>query len=345
MEGPALFRFQPELSETLPWVKICPPKTEVHSLERLAKKWGHDSLYIKREDQTDSVYGGNKVRNLEFVLGEAIKKRAEKIVTLAPLGSNFIAALAAQTEKLSLQAEVHHFVMQKNPQVLTHVDFSRAHGANLKLYPGVSGIARAAGHGFASVVFDAPNTHWCAPGASSLRGALGHTNAALEVVEQVKNGEMPMPHTVVVGAGTCGTIAGLTAGFRLAGFPTRVVGVRCVDPIVCNISAVVRLSNKVLSYLGSSLRVAPMHVTLLSNPLDSGYAKPLERAQNLIREFYEEEGIYLDTTYTSKVVARLEEEIKKGTYRDQTVLYWHTFSPAAMLWNEKNKPKEINRIV
>lgn len=337
MTPPSLFRFFPELESSLPWVRLCPEKTPVHQLSALAKRWNHEGLYIKREDQTDSVYGGNKVRNLEFVLGEAIQSNASRIVTMAPLGSNFIAALAAQTRKLNLKAEVHHFVMQKNDQVLTHARFSEAYGANLNVYPGMTGIARAAGNGFASIVRSKLKTHeaqWCAPGASSLKGALGHTNAALELVEQVKAGEMPIPDYVVVGAGTCGTIAGLTAGFRLAGFPTRVIGVRCVDPIVCNVTTVVKLANSVLEYLGSNLRVSPLHISLYSSPLDMGYAKPIERAKELMDLFYDSEGIYLDTTYTSKVVARLHEEIEKGAFKGKTVLYWHTFSPAAMLWNK-----------
>lgn len=348
MPGPALFRFAPELEGRLPWVSLCPDKTEVQRLVHLQEKWNHPSLFIKREDQTDSVYGGNKVRNLEFVLAEAVNSKATKIVTMAPLGSNFVAALAAQTRRLKLKAEVHHFVMQRTPQILTHADFSEACGANLNVYAGMTGIARAASGGMVSMArsqFGSPAALWCAPGASNLKGALGHVNAALEVVEQVKNGEMPIPDVVVVGAGTCGTIAGLTAGFRLAGFPTQVIGVRCVDPIVCNTTTVVKLANRVLRYLGSSLRISPLHVRLDSSPLDSGYAKPILRAKELMDMFYETEGIHLDTTYTSKVVARLEEQVLKRTFDNKTVLYWHTFSPAAMLWNEEVSRSKLNENV
>ncbi len=336
----ALFRLFPQFQNSIPFLSLIEKPTEVARLKNISRIFGHTELYIKREDQTDSIYGGNKVRNLEFVLGEAKSRNAKKVLTMAPLGSNFIAALAAQAEKVSLAAEVEHFVMVRNAQVNAHADFSREHGALLNVHPGYSGMLFAASQ-IAYTRMTDNDTYYCPPGASYTTGALGHVSAALELAEQIHANEIPKPDFVVVGAGTCGTIAGLTAGFKLAGLDIKIIGVRCVDKIVCNKMAVARLANSLLKKLGSTLVVYPHEITLFTSPLDKGYASPIEKADELIELFLQNENIELDTTYTSKVVAKLEELITEGHFIGKKVLYWHTFSPAAMNLNKKRLSQNV----
>lgn len=186
------------------------------------------------------------------------------------------------------------------------------------------------------------DTLWCAPGGSSVTGALGHLNAALELAEQVRAGEIPQPDVIVVGAGTCGTMAGLTAGFRLAGLDVRLIGVRCVDRIVCHLRAIARLANGVLARIGVPGRVHAHDITLVESPLDHGYGVPLGRAEELMASFEADEGIRLDTTYTSKVVAKLGELLTSGMFTGKNVLYWHTFSPAAMHWGQGRRQQGLD---
>ena len=64
---PALFDRFPELSGKIDWVRLETSPSPVQRLEHL----GHDNLWIKRDDILSTVYGGNKVRKLEFVLADA----------------------------------------------------------------------------------------------------------------------------------------------------------------------------------------------------------------------------------------------------------------------------------
>jgi 1-aminocyclopropane-1-carboxylate deaminase/D-cysteine desulfhydrase-like pyridoxal-dependent ACC family enzyme len=325
MNAPALFRARPELKDRIAWTSLCPRSTPVSRLSRFGRRYAHERLFIKREDATDGTYGGNKVRNLEFVLGEAMARGKRRILTIAPLGSNFVAALAAQTERLGLTAEVQNFERARNEQIDRHSRFSRAHGVRSTLHQGVLGPVRAAGASLRS--FLAEEAFWCAPGGSSVLGALGHVNAALELAEQIRDGELPEPDVLFVGAGTCGTAAGLTAGLRLAGLSTKIVAIRCVDSVVCNRSRIAGLANRVLARLGSSLSVRAGEITLVAPREKSRYAEPLAEAHALIESFHGDEGIWLDTTYTTKVVQAMAEQLR--FLRDKTILYWHTFSAAA----------------
>lgn len=83
---------------------------------------------------------------------------------------------------------------------------------------------------------------WIPAGGTSALGILGHVDAALEVVEQVRSGLLPAPARVVVPLGTGGTAAGLVLGFAIAGLETEVVGVQVVPRIVANRARVAALA-------------------------------------------------------------------------------------------------------
>ena len=68
-----LFEYYPSLADTLPYVSLTELPTPVHELRKLGKDLGIGHLYIKRDDLSGKVYGGNKPRKLEFLLGNAIR--------------------------------------------------------------------------------------------------------------------------------------------------------------------------------------------------------------------------------------------------------------------------------
>src|SRR3954470_8978467 len=122
--SPLLFQSAPHLRENISWIPLVDGPTPVHPLPGAAEWLRHDRLYIKREDATDSLYGGNKVRNLEFLLGTAIARGAKRVATIAPYGSNFVAAMAAQSKRIGMPSEVFHFVPSRSDQMEKHARFS-----------------------------------------------------------------------------------------------------------------------------------------------------------------------------------------------------------------------------
>jgi 1-aminocyclopropane-1-carboxylate deaminase/D-cysteine desulfhydrase-like pyridoxal-dependent ACC family enzyme len=103
-----------------------------------------------------------------------------------------------------------------------------------------------------------------------------------------------------------------------------VIGVRCVDSVVCNRYRIAGLANATLSLLDVRSRISMRDVDLR----DSGrvhYGIALESERNIISEVRSLSGIELDTTYTSKVFKFLKAEA--NVFRDSNVLYWNTFSP------------------
>lgn len=322
-----------------------PEATPVGRLMELGEDIGHANLFIKREDQTAPGYGGNKVRNLEFLLGRARSLGFRHVSMVAPLGSNFVAAAASQAARVGMSSEFFHFVPTVNDQLQKHAQFTQSVGARLHIREGAVlpaivnsslGLGLRIGRNFV----ESEKTYRLPMGGSDVLGALGHVNAGLEVAAQIRSGEIPKMDHLVVGVGTCGTMAGLLVGLRMAGLTTKVVGVRCVDKIVCNEYRIAALANQLTKKLRLNFRFKSSDICLKDyNLYDEperasvfNYARPLVHAQELISRVFELEHITLDTTYTSKVIHFLKNWVKKDPFQTckKKILYWHTFSPTAM---------------
>jgi 1-aminocyclopropane-1-carboxylate deaminase/D-cysteine desulfhydrase-like pyridoxal-dependent ACC family enzyme len=317
------------------WISLIDNITPTYQLNNFPTLFNHSRLFIKREDLTSDLYGGNKVRNLEFLLGQAKHSKATKILTLAPLGSNFIAALAAQAKKVNLPVSTYHFTPHLSEQMIKHAQYSKAVGAQLKTYNGgyIPSLIQATLH-FANDCFLNYQDSFIMPtGGSNTLGAMGHVNSFLEMIEQVKNKEIPNPDYLIVGVGTCGTIAGLLAAKILTNHPVNIIGVRCVDRVICNKWNIARLCNQILAMLNSDRRLKLSEINLVDNG-HIKYGEAEADANELMKSIFQTEGISLDTTYTTKVVSALSRLLQRPDLKDSNLLYWHTFSDAAMNRNE-----------
>lgn len=86
-------------------VPLMPMPTPLHPMHYQPS--GKDvSLFIKRDDMTGVGPGGNKIRSLEFLLGEARSRGASKILAAGPEQSNLCALTAAACAKAGLDCEL-----------------------------------------------------------------------------------------------------------------------------------------------------------------------------------------------------------------------------------------------
>ena len=78
-----------------PRVKLFPAPTPLHRLENLTRELGGPDIWIKRDDCTVVATGGNKVRKLEWLIGEARAQGAKHVVTQGAVQSNHVRQTAA----------------------------------------------------------------------------------------------------------------------------------------------------------------------------------------------------------------------------------------------------------
>jgi D-cysteine desulfhydrase len=328
-----LFERFPRLRETLPWVPLADLPTPVHRLDRLGKDAGLAELWIKRDDASSTVYGGNKPRKLEFLLADARAAGKDEIVTCGGAGTNHGVAVTLLARSLGMTT-----TLVASPQpVLSYVRANIAAycEAGAKVVPTggeVAVVLAALRYCAACRVRGGPAPYFMWFGGSSAVGVIGFVEAAFELAAQVAAGDLPCPRYVVVPVGSCGTQAGLELGLRLAGLPTRVIGVAVVPRAVTNRHVVARMANAAARLLHDRcdgvprVYIRPRDVVVLHDYLGAGYGHPTAAGKDAMRRMIEAEGIALDPTYTGKTVAGLLDWATRAGLSREPILYWLTLN-------------------
>ncbi|MCD6390419.1 MAG: pyridoxal-phosphate dependent enzyme [Dehalococcoidia bacterium] len=335
-----LFEQYPLLQEKLANVPLCEFPTPVQRLERLGDELGVSQLYIKRDDLSGKLYGGNKPRKLEFLLGDALRSKAKEVMTFGCAGSNHALATAIYARQVGLKS-ISMLMPQPNAHyVRRNLLMSHCCGAELHL----------CGAGLESVmnkplVYAATTyqrlRHWLKtgrtpyiipPGGSSPLGDTGIVNAAFELRKQITSGEMPEPEYIYVACGTMGTAAGLILGLRAAKLGSRVVSVAVYSEKFINARAMIKIIDKINSLLCSldasfpRFEFSETDVDIRHDYFGKRYALFTDEGMEAISLMKKCEGIKLDGTYTGKALAALKYDAKSGRLRGKAVLFWNTLN-------------------
>ncbi|HXQ23166.1 MAG TPA: pyridoxal-phosphate dependent enzyme [Candidatus Acidoferrales bacterium] len=328
----ALERRFPVLRGRLPRVCLTKLPTRVHRLARLGHELGVDHLWVKRDDESGTRYGGNKPRKLELLLGEALAERKHTVLTFGGIGTHHGLATAIGARAVGLRCLL---VLLKQP-VTEHVRrcllLDYAAGAELHYASTVPLLAARALRLCGRALLRGELPYIIPTGGTSPLGALGYVNAAFELQEQIAAGELPEPEWIFVPLGSGGTLAGLVLGARLAGLRSRVAGVLATDILPPSPEKLMRLATKTLDRLrqyASDLRAVSLRVEdfrIVTGYIGAAYGAPTEagrRARDLMEQL---EGMRLETTYTAKCLAGMIDALRTPEYRGGPVLFWNTYS-------------------
>lgn len=304
-------------------------------------------LFVKRDDRTSPIYGGNKVRTLEVLFGEALERGAREIYSTGAYGSNHAVATVLHAPRVGLTPGALLFPQPESVVASENLGVVLSRGAAVgalrhwsTLPFGMWRLGRRRGaRAFVMV-----------PGGATPRGALGYIEAALELGQQVASGALPCPRTIIVGVGSTCTTAGLLAGIRLAarrglGFvdaegrpaPPQVLAVRVTPWPVTSRYRIVSLAVRASALLARLARDATLHLEsrdvhgllrLDGRFLGPGYGYPTASGLSAMEMFRAHGGPSLDTTYSAKSAAGLMAYLRSGA--DGPVVYWATKSTAPL---------------
>ncbi|TFG05757.1 MAG: pyridoxal-phosphate dependent enzyme [Promethearchaeota archaeon] len=329
---PLLFEKYPKLEEKIPYTSLI-KKTKVEQLQSLSAEL-NANLWIKRDDRTTDIYGGNKPRKLEFILADVVEKQKSDVMTMGGTGSNHCLATAAFAKQLGIQPTLLLFHQPVTADVQKKLLIYQSLGAKLLgPYSEIGALLQ-----FLLFKRFRRNTYFLPAGGSSPLGVLGFVNAAFELKEQIENDEMPKPKYLFITCGTLGTMAGLLLGCKLAELDISIIGVRVVQSFISFYNwtfsftnAVRKLANKALKYLRAKDTLIPdLKITQMPLVLDDfygeAYGKPTPEAIQAIELVKNHENIILDTTYTGKTFAGLLQYIKENAISEEPVLFWNTYN-------------------
>jgi 1-aminocyclopropane-1-carboxylate deaminase/D-cysteine desulfhydrase-like pyridoxal-dependent ACC family enzyme len=326
MNKPVIFETYPELEVKFPWITLGDFPTPVLH----AEKTGEGRLWIKRDDKTSTEYGGNKVRKLEFVLADAIKKGCDRIITMGGIGTNHGLATAVFAKRLGLKCTLVLFKQPVNEYVKRNMLLFQKYGAEM-VY--VENIPRALIELFVIQRFRPGKAYSLFAGGSSPVGTLGFVNAAFELKKQIGKGLLPEPDIIVCPLGSNGTMAGLSLGVQLAGLSSRVIGVRVtashLGPFkACTKETVTALMKQTLKLAGLNLSIDQSRYEVICSYFGEGYGYPTPEGMKAIKVMKECEGINLEPTYTGKTFAAILDMLESKEYSGKKILYWHTYNSA-----------------
>ncbi|MDD5038588.1 MAG: pyridoxal-phosphate dependent enzyme [Dehalococcoidales bacterium] len=332
-----LFEQHQLLAHKLPYVSLGEFPTPVQKLDQMGRQLGLDSLFIKRDDLSGKLYGGNKIRKLEFILGDALRTGAKEVLTFGSAGSNHALATAIYARQLGLKS-ISMLVPQPNAHyVRRNLLMSYHSGAELHLYSNIRFITPFAAPAVLYQLLRHRLKRGQLPrvipmGGSSPLGAVGYVNAAFELKGQILRGEIPEPDYIYIASGSMGTAAGLMLGLRAINSKTRVVAVRVNSDSFVNTKGLVKLiyrTNSLLSSLDPSfprLEFSEHDMDIRHSFFGKQYALFTKEGLEAVAIMERYGGIKLEGTYTGKAFAALIDDGKKSSLRDKVLLFWNTYN-------------------
>jgi D-cysteine desulfhydrase len=150
-------------------------------------------------------------------------------------------------------------------------------------------------------------------------------------------------------AGTCGALAGLTLGLRLAGLQSRAVGVRVAGRLTCTAIATAWLANRALELLKSRgaridySRIRARELTMLHRFCGRGYGHATQLGREAVQRARDYEGLALETTYTGKAMAAMLEFMARSEHRQSRALFIQTWAAPMAQDGPSAIPQHIER--
>jgi D-cysteine desulfhydrase len=335
----ALFDELPSLATRIARVALGDFPSPVEPLTAVSRALGGDAeAWVKRDDISSGIYGGNKVRTLELLFAQARALGHESVLATGAFGSNHALATALHAPRAGLAPQALLF-----PQPI-----SRAAFVNLQALTGSAARLYALPHwsalpfGMAWLARGARAPYVMPPGGATPLGALGYVSAGLELGKQVAAGELPAPRRVIVGVGSTCSSAGLLVGLALAahwgrGFaanqPPLLTSVRVSPWPITSRFRVLRLAVRTANRLHalSNGRVPSFtraqlgaHFEVDGRYLGPGYGEPSAAGDEAEALWGRLKLPALDGTYSAKAAARVVAGVRAR--EPGPILFWSTKS-------------------
>lgn len=304
-------------------VALLPAPTPLHLM---AENFGYEDgqVYIKRDDMTGIGPGGNKIRSLEYILGEAVQESCGVILTAGPAQSNLCTLTAAACARLNLDCELVH-----------NGEEPKQKEGNLLL----NRILGVKSHFLGDCGSEERNTYLenlaknyekegrrpyvVRNGATTGRGALGYTAAVRELKQQCEENNI-QGMTIFAPGGNGGVAAGLIYGNEMLGRPFHIVIISVEDDketLLQHIETTIRETEKITG-LPMTGKVAEA-AEISDEYRGEGWGVNTEASESEILTFARKEGIFIENIYNSKVVVGMKDWLQSGKVKG-SVCYLHT---------------------
>jgi D-cysteine desulfhydrase family pyridoxal phosphate-dependent enzyme len=309
----------------LPRLKLAALPTPLEEAPSLSAYLGGPRIMFKRDDITGLAFGGNKVRKIEYLMGEAVDRGCDVVITVGAVQSNHARVTAAAARRLGLDSVVilhGEEPAQRQGNLLLDAIF----GADIRIVNTdddyvLMGVMEDAAR---DLKRQGRSPYVIPRGGATALGAAAFVNAGLELLDQL-NSRGIHADAIVHASTSGGTQAGLYTAMKVTQSGIQVLGISAGPSREVVTSRVRGLTQDLITLLGLDWRPHPDDIVVTDEYVGERYGVPTPACLDAMRLAARTEGILLDPVYTGKAMAGLIDQVRRGHFAaDQTVIFWHT---------------------
>ncbi len=319
----------------MPQVNLGHFPTPLEECPRLSEALRGPRIFMKREDCSGLAFGGNKVRQLTFTIGDAVAQGADTIIHGAASQSNHCRQAAAACGKLGLKcylrlARDHKSILQGN-LLLNNLAGIDIEIVDVPFGPELDVVKHELAEklktqGLKPYVVASPR--------STALAAVAFTWGIAEIAQQQQ--QLGIDADWIYTASVGGTQAGLVLGTKTLGLNMKPFG---IAPIRWENKhdRLRTAANNAAELLELETRVTDADIQNTDDYIGQAYGYLTPECIDALKLVVKTEGIFLDPVYTAKAMACLIDHIQQGRLgRDDTVIFLHTGgTPAIFAYQEE----------
>jgi 1-aminocyclopropane-1-carboxylate deaminase/D-cysteine desulfhydrase-like pyridoxal-dependent ACC family enzyme len=311
--------------DALPRVRLAHLPTPLDACPNVSAVLGRE-VSIKRDDCTGLAFGGNKARQHEFMLADALADGADCIIQGSAAQSNHSRQLAAAGAKLGLEV----FLLPKMDEFSSPVqgNYLIDHLLGATIVPiGPDESTKDRKEQLAEKLRSAgrrPYVVGMGATRSLTLGVIAYVQALLEIITAQPDAIPDWIFSATQGS----TLAGLQLGCELLGLPTKVVG---ICPMTESHEAylspeeIAQLAQGAASLLGVGTGITADQLSTTTEYVGERYGVPSAGSLDAIRMLGSLEGILLDPVYSGKGFAGLLDYCQRGIVGSgERIVFVHT---------------------
>jgi D-cysteine desulfhydrase len=282
-------------------------------------------IFIKRDDLTGFCLSGNKIRKLEFIFHDVLKKNADTLITCGGFQSNHARATAILGTQFGLKSVLVLFG-EDSPNLDGNLFLNKLVGAEIKYilqdrYEEIGAIMEEVS---SKLKEEGKRPYIIPEGASNELGVWGYIKASLEIKKQLENTKLKIDK-VVTAVGSGGTYAGLFLGSKIFNWQVQIYGINVKDSAQIFTDRIYELMMVTKEKFKLKINFEKDQIKIIDGYVGEGYAKSKKEELDLIKAVAENTGIILDPVYTGKAMYGLVDQLKKERFsKEDKILFLHT---------------------